>query len=210
MQFKFIMTAFFLTSLSLASNISPIKVVVDAIPLSAAGCSVEEGSSQVVKIIEFSFGQLDTHPGDIPPRLSIATISFFVTNPVGWSQACSGFIVQQQDGEWQDKDGSVWFKCGTESTPDPTCWNCTHFQSGWGHGSPGWHFAINQTWPCTSPGSACKTSYQFSGSTTLKPDCITDTNSYTSCTAPDFSLTLKVHGRGTSDPGCEEEVHNLS
>ncbi|OTB17255.1 hypothetical protein K445DRAFT_310649 [Daldinia sp. EC12] len=204
MQYEFITRARFFIFLSLVAGISSINAATEAIIPNAAGCSVEEGSRQVVKITEFSFGQLDTHPGDIPPRPSMATISFFVTNPLGWRQACSGFIVQQQDGEWQDKDGSAWFKCGTESTPDPMCWNCTHFQSGWGHGSPGWQFAINQTWPCTSPGSVCEISYQLSGSTRLAPDCTTDTNSYTSCTAPDLSLTLEVYGHGTRDPGCEK------
>ncbi|OTB03012.1 hypothetical protein M426DRAFT_24241 [Hypoxylon sp. CI-4A] len=106
----------------------------------------QEGSHQELEITEFSYGELVTHPGDIPPRLSTADVSFFVTNAFG-RQACSGTIVQQQNGEWQDADGSGWFKCGTASTPDPTCSNCTHFQFGWGHES--WSFAVNQTWPCT-------------------------------------------------------------
>ncbi|KAI0853423.1 hypothetical protein F5Y00DRAFT_257446 [Daldinia vernicosa] len=198
------MRAYFFIFLALASSIPSIGIATEASTSNTAECSIKEGSRQVVEITEFSFGQLDTHPGDIPPRPSMATVSFFVANPVGWRQACSGFIVQQQDGEWQDKDGTTWFKCGSENTPDPTCWNCTHFQSGWGHGSPGWHFAINQTWPCTSPGGTCEISYQLSGSTTLNPDCTTDANSYTGCTAPDFSLPLEVYGHGTPNPGCEE------
>ncbi|KAI1799738.1 hypothetical protein F4811DRAFT_557511 [Daldinia bambusicola] len=193
----------FLTFLSLASSISPIDAITDATMLSAAR-SVKEDSSQVVKITGFSFGQLDTRPGDIPPRPSMATVSFFVMNPAGLLRACSSFISQEQDGEWQDKDGSLWFRCGAENTPDPNYWNCTHFQFGWGHGSSGWHFAVNQSWPCTNPGSSCRDSYQFSGSTTLNPDCTTDENSYTGCTTPDFSLTLKAYGHGTTDPGCGE------
>ncbi|KAI8961929.1 hypothetical protein F5Y11DRAFT_208179 [Daldinia sp. FL1419] len=196
MHYEFIMRSSFLIPLASASSVPSIQYT-------ATKCSIEDGSRQVVKITEFSFGQLDTHPGDIPPRPSMATLSFFVTNPKG-RQACSGTIVQQQDGDWQDRDGKAWFKCGTESTPDPTCWNCTHFQSGWGHGSPGWHFAINQTWPCTSPGSRCEISYHLSGSTTLNPDCTTDTNSYTACSAPDFSLSLTAYGHEAQDPGCAE------
>lgn len=89
---------------------------------------------------------VDTQPGDITLGLSTAQVSFTVTNPLSRKQACSGTIVQL-DGQWQD-NGSAWFKCGTQSTPDPTCLDCTHFQFGWGHGS--WRLSVNQTWPCDS------------------------------------------------------------
>ncbi|KAL7620506.1 hypothetical protein AAE478_009501 [Parahypoxylon ruwenzoriense] len=131
----------------------------------------------------------------------MATVGFMVTY-LNWRQACSGTVVQLQNGEWQDDDGSDWSKCDTESTPDPTCWNCTHFQFGWGHGS--WHFVLNQTWPCTTSdgGKSCEISYQLTGSTVLEPRRHDNGYSYTSCTTSDFELLLDVYGHRTRDLGC--------
>ncbi|KAI4867617.1 hypothetical protein F4820DRAFT_445849 [Hypoxylon rubiginosum] len=147
-------------------------------------CPIQDSSELSLKINGFSFSQLDSQPGDIPPGFSTAQVSFTVTNPLNWRQACSGTVIKQQDGVWQDADGSMWFRCGTSSTPDPACSNCTHFQFGWGHES--WRLALNQTWPCDP------ISYEVSGSTILDPECTPSTNSYFSCSAPDFSLSVAL------------------
>ncbi|KAI0377689.1 hypothetical protein F5Y04DRAFT_284758 [Hypomontagnella monticulosa] len=146
MRTKSTFCGFVLCPLTVAAGIAVADSYGGVITRAAPECLVKEGSHRNIKIKDFSYGEMITHPGDIPPRPSTATVSFSITYTASWWQACSGFIVQTQDGEWQDKDVSAWFKCGTENTPDPTCWNCTHFQFGWGHGS--WRFAINQTWPC--------------------------------------------------------------
>ncbi|KAI1413168.1 hypothetical protein F5Y13DRAFT_189530 [Hypoxylon sp. FL1857] len=146
MQYKVILNALFLPYLTLA------------VARGASECPIEQSSRPQIKITDFTNGQLDILPGDIdiPPRPSMATVSFLVTNPANQQQACSGSIVKaMSDEQWPDADGLDWFKCGTESAPDPTCWNCTHFQFGWGHGS--WRLAINQTWPCAGRGGdACE------------------------------------------------------
>ncbi|KAI0893708.1 hypothetical protein F4806DRAFT_498868 [Annulohypoxylon nitens] len=169
--------AIFLFSLISAVNIFGIAAH------DASGCSIDQ---QHLEITQFSYGELTVKPGDIPLRPSTADVSFFVNNPENGQQACSGSIVQQQNGEWQDADGTAWFKCGTESTPDPDCLDCTHFQFDWGH--EGWRFAVNQTW--TSAGISCG----VSGSTTLDPECTESSEiSFRSCTAPDFSLRVEIY-----------------
>ncbi|KAI1455781.1 hypothetical protein F4805DRAFT_259836 [Annulohypoxylon moriforme] len=184
-----VLNALFLSSVTLAINIF------GGVACKVSECPIEKGSQQHVEITEFSYGELTVHPGDIPPRPSTAVVSFFVTSSIYGKQACSGTIIQLQNGEWQDADGSLWFKCGTESTPDPDCLDCTHFQFDWGH--EGWHFAVNQTWTCASPeGGACDVSYKVSGSTTLDPECTESPDiSFRSCTAPDFSLSVDVYER---------------
>ncbi|KAI0882306.1 uncharacterized protein GGS22DRAFT_191476 [Annulohypoxylon maeteangense] len=154
---------------------------------------IEEGSQQHVEITQFSYGELTVHLGDIPPRPSTADVSFFVTSSANGKQACSGTIVQQQNGEWQDADGLAWFKCGTESAPDPDCLDCTHFQFDWGH--EGWHFAVNQTWACASSGGGSySVSYKVSGSIILDPECTESPEiSFRSCTAPDFPLSVDLY-----------------
>ncbi|KAI1091581.1 hypothetical protein F5B19DRAFT_260346 [Rostrohypoxylon terebratum] len=153
--------------------------------------SVEQGSQRSLEITQFSYGELTVKPGDIyiPPRPSTAQVSFFVNNPENRQQACSGSVSQQQNGEWQDADGTAWFKCGDQgSTPDPDCLDCTHYQFDWGH--EGWRFAVNQTWPSASNSIF----YKVSGSTTLDPECTESTEiSYRSCTAPDFSLNVELY-----------------
>ncbi|KAI2630233.1 hypothetical protein GGS26DRAFT_598711 [Hypomontagnella submonticulosa] len=201
MRTKAALSALTLFSLGVAAELTAPDGYGGVVASGASECLIKEGSRRDIKIKDFSYGEMISHPGDIPPRPSTATVSFSIAYTASWWQACSGFIVQTQDGEWQDKDGSAWFKCGTENTPDPTCWNCTHFQFGWGHDS--WRFAINQTWPCASSGhGSCEISYELSGSATLNPKCTEDTNSFTSCTAPEFSLSLNVYGHMAREPGC--------
>ncbi|KAI1375303.1 hypothetical protein F4677DRAFT_460747 [Hypoxylon crocopeplum] len=194
MQNKLVPYLLLLVSLTSAVNVPIADNYVGVLVRDTYKCPTEGGSSPYLKIAGFSYGQLDAQPTDIPPRPSMATVSFIVTNPANWMQACSGGIVQLQNGEWLD-DGISYFKCGTESAPDPTCRNCTHFQFGWGHGS--WRLAVNQTSPCMSGTS--EMSYRVSGSTVLDPECTTSPYAYTSCSAPDFTLPVDVYGSVVSE-----------
>ncbi|KAI1763576.1 hypothetical protein GGR53DRAFT_467222 [Hypoxylon sp. FL1150] len=144
----------------------------------AIDCPIEDDSESTLKITGFAFGQMDTRPGDIPPRPSSAQVAFTVTNPLSQQQACSVTIVKQQDGAWQDADGSEWFTCGSSSSSSSS----TQFQFGWGHAD--WRLVVKQTWVCDG------TSYEVSGSTVLDPECTPAENEYFSCSAPDFSLSI--------------------
>ncbi|KAI0150040.1 hypothetical protein F4776DRAFT_659930 [Hypoxylon sp. NC0597] len=121
MRYQIIPKAFFLSPFTL-----PIKAFNTNRRTRMAGqgafkCLINEDSHSQVGVTGFTFGQLDVLPGDIdtPPRPSSATVSFTVSNAAHWQQACSGSIIQLQDGERQDADGLAWFKCGTEPRAGP-------------------------------------------------------------------------------------------
>ncbi|KAI6080860.1 hypothetical protein F4821DRAFT_275620 [Hypoxylon rubiginosum] len=172
MKRTYIFSAFYL-SLGVVIGAAITRDHENAIARYVFDCPAQDDSELSLEITGFAFGQMDTQPGDIPPRLSSAQVAFTVTNPQGQRQACSSTIVKQQDGVWQDADGSLWFKCGSSST---------QYQFGWGHAD--WRLTVKQTWTCDS------TSYEVSGSTVLDPECTPSENEYFSCSAPDFSLSV--------------------
>ncbi|KAI0168943.1 hypothetical protein GGR52DRAFT_574170 [Hypoxylon sp. FL1284] len=94
-------------------------------------------------------------PGDIPPSPpNTIQWSFIVANPLARQQACSATLTWSESGHRVDQEGHVWYKCGTDSTPDPTCTDCTHFQLRWGfldaNEPKNWRMAVNQTWTSDS------------------------------------------------------------
>ncbi|KAI1383866.1 uncharacterized protein F4822DRAFT_53696 [Hypoxylon trugodes] len=178
MKYKFVLNAL-MPSLASAAAVAS---------RGSSECAVEDVSSKEVRITGWSFGQSTSSPLDIPRRVPTAVISFMVTNSE-WSQACSASNGEYEEGKWWD-NGGIWFGCGSGSPldPEPPCTKCTRFQFEWGHGS--WRLTVNQTW--------FDESYRFVGTTTsTTPSCSYSSEAYyTSCTAPDFSLTL--------DPVCME------